>query len=131
MKENIYSIWSPLDGVEGRVYVDHIIDDEEGLTIYLYLSSNGGEKKFKMTFDPYIAYRNMDESFRSKAFSEHGGFDNSLNIVSNSSWIRWLQSESQGYYQEAKIVHYCIITDADFIDVLAEFPPEVEWVYGS
>lgn len=128
MNANLYSTWCPETGLSGRVIVEKITDDDEGLSIFLRLVNDTNSRKCKLIFDPYVAYRNLDESYRNKTFSEHGGFENSLNLVENSSWLAWLHTESQGYYAGIEIKHYAIITDADFIDVLTEFPPEVEWI---
>ncbi|KFZ27746.1 hypothetical protein IDAT_13035 [Pseudidiomarina atlantica] len=68
----------------------------------------------------------MDESYRARTFSAHGSFENSFNIVQSSSWLEWVHAESQGYYQGNDIIHYSVITDADCIDVLSEFEPEVD-----
>lgn len=124
MSTNIYSTWQPTSDIIGRVIVDKVEDTDEGLAIYIHLSKS--EKKFKILFDPYIAYRNMDESYRAKTFSEHGGFESSLNTVEKSSWLEWLHTESEGYYQGEDIIHYSIITDADCIDVLSGFEPEIQ-----
>lgn len=128
MNINNYSSWLPLADLVGRVIVEKIEDTDDGLTIYLNLPKSKIKRRFKIVFDPYVAYRNMDESYRSKTFSENDVFEKSLNLVENSSWLEWLHSESQGYYEGVDIKHYSIVTDADFIDVLAEFPPEVNWI---
>lgn len=124
MSINIYSIWQPIQELKGRVLINRIEDTDDGLAIYIHHSKS--KKKFKILFDPYVAYRNMDESYRARTFSESGGFENSLNTVKNSSWLEWLHAESQGYYQGDDIIHYSIITDADCIDVLSEVEPEIE-----
>lgn len=123
MSANIFSKWHPIEELSGRVIVEKVEDSDDGLSLFVHLSKT--EKKFKIVFDPYVAYRNMDESYRIRTFSEHGGFVNSLNKVENSSWLEWFHAESQGYYQGDAITHYSIITDADCIDVLAEFEPDI------
>ena|SRR5690554_3194192 len=126
--KNIYSIWQPLDGLSGRLFVESLEDKDDGLIVILRQPKETSSRRLKIVFDPYIAYKNMDESYRSRTFSEKGGFRNSLNLVANSSWFEWLQAESQGYYEFKNLLHYAIITDADFIDVLSEFPPAVNWI---
>jgi hypothetical protein len=123
MKVNKYSIWQPISDISGRVIIDEIEDSDGGLTIYIHLSKTN--KRFKIVFDSCIAYRNMDESYRVRTFTEYGGFDNSLNLVENSSWLEWFHCESQGFYQDEEITHYAIITDADCMDVLSEFSPKI------
>lgn len=123
MSSNIFTAWQPTKEIFGRVIVDRIEDSDDGLSIFIHLSKS--KKRFKIIFDPYIAYRNMDESYRIRTFSERGGFVNSLNKVKNSSWLEWFHAESQGYYQGDAITHYLIITDADCIDMLSEFEPSI------
>ena len=123
MSSNTYTAWQPTKEIVGRVIVDRIEDSDDGLSIFIRLTKS--DKKFRIVFDPYVAYRNMDESYRNRTFSEHGGFDNSLNKVENSLWLEWLHAESQGYYKGHEITHYTIITDADCIDVLSEFEPDI------
>lgn len=123
MSTNIYSIWKPKEEIIGRVIVDRVEDSDGGLAIYLHLSKT--KKRFKILFDSYVAYRNMDESYRARTFSEHGGFENSLNIVENSTWLEWLHAESLGYYRGGDIKHYSIVTDADCIDILSKFSPDI------
>lgn len=124
MSKNIYSTWQPTSEIIGRVIVEKVEDTDEGLAIYIHLCQS--QKRFKVLFDSYIAYRNMDESYRARTFSEQGGFENSLNRVKNSSWLEWLHAESQGFYQGEDITHYSILTDADCIDVLSEFEPDID-----
>lgn len=126
MTKDIYTPWEPLEGLSGRMLVEKLEDTNKGLAIYLNLLNDPENRQLKILFDPYIAYRNMDESYRAKTFSEKGGFKNSLNIVCSSTWIDWLHDESLGYYKNSDIVHYTIITAADCIDVLSEFPPQVD-----
>jgi len=124
MNANKYSTWKPTADIVGRVIVDKIEDSDKGLVIYFHLRNI--DRKYRVVFDAYVAYRNMDESYRARTFYEHGGFENSFNLVEHSSWLEWLHTESQGYYRGADLKHYSIITDADCIDVLSEFEPIIE-----
>lgn len=128
-KKNTYGSWSPIQGLDGQVLIEKLEDTDTGLTIYLKISDDpeGHERKAMIRFDPYVAYRNMDESYRARTFNDTGGFDGSFYIVSSSSWLNWLHEESVGFYRDREIVHYSIFTEADCIDVLSEFPPEVSW----
>ena len=126
---NKYKTWSLLHGYAGKILVEKLEDTDEGLIIYLNFPSdsiNHGES-VEVLFDSYIAYRNMNESYRAKTFSNVGGFKGSFYIVNSSSWLKWLHDESMGFYTSSEILHYSIITEADCIDILSEFPPEVSW----
>ena len=70
----------------------------------------------------------MDEGYRIRTWRRTGGFQNSLYLIDNSFWLKWLHEESLGFYQDCCITHYTVITITDCIDVLSEFPPEVTWI---
>jgi hypothetical protein len=126
---NKYTKWQPLSIENGKVIVNSIIDGNEGLVLNLsfpYCDNRKG-KTLEVMFDSYVAYRNMDESYRAKTVSETGVFMDSLYIVESSSWVEWLHEESLGFYKDCNIVHYSIITEADCVDILSEFPPIVKW----
>ncbi len=119
-----YIPWVVKGGLSTRLNVIKIEDNNEGLFIYMKEARVGSPKEFLIKFDPYICYRNTDERYRARTFALTGGFSHSLNIVNNSAWLKEFHLESEGYYAEDEIIHYSIITDADCIDVLSEFPPE-------
>ena len=125
MSEEQYQAWIPASNLTGKVIIEEIVDSDEGLSIFIRTLDNE-ENRYRILFDPYVAYRNMDEGFRTKTFSEVGGFDGSLYLIDNSNWLRWLHEESLGYYRDWEIKHYFIVTSADCLDVLSEFEPTVE-----
>lgn len=126
----MYKKWLTSLKISGKVIIDKLEDTEEGLSIFLSFSSYSvlKGKKVQISFDSYIAYRNMDESYRAKTFNETGGFKESLYVIEGSKWLRWLHDESAGIYKDDDIKHYTIITEADCVDILSEFPPKVVWV---
>ncbi len=127
MNTNNFQCWQPNGLHFGEVMVERIVDDENNiLSIEIKQSQEGNILKAKIIFDPYVAFRCMNESFRAKTFAEKGGFSSSLFEVKNSTWLEWLHEESLGYYKDSEITHYAIITGADCIDILSEFPPEVQ-----
>lgn len=123
--KNKYSDWLPDNIKFGRVMIEKIEDLDNILTITARPEKGENGEIFKLKFDPYVAVRNMNESYRARTFSENGGFNSSLFIVENSDWIEWLQKESLGYYSDYDLVHYAIITGADCLDVISEFPPDL------
>lgn len=125
MSAEKYQAWIPTSNLTGKVLIDEIVDSDGGLSI-LIRALDGGENRYRILFDPYVAYRNMDEGFRTKTFSEIGGFNGSLYLIENSNWLRWLHEESLGYYSDRDIKHYFIVTSADCLDILSEFEPTVE-----
>ncbi|MCI5141352.1 MAG: hypothetical protein D3909_06440 [Candidatus Electrothrix sp. ATG1] len=83
----------------------------------------------RITFDPALTYRNIDEGSLLRSLEWADGQANyPLFIVENSDWVEWFHKESCGTYEESNIIHYAIITPNDCIDILAEFEPKAEWL---
>jgi hypothetical protein len=109
-------------------------DDDDGVSIYLKKQSESGSAPnvspmiLKINFDAAVAYRNIDESYRSRVFDAQSERVGSLFTVNHSCWVSWLHEESYGMYKDSAIQHYAIFTLNDCIDVLSEFEPVVEWL---
>jgi hypothetical protein len=129
-KKESYQQWRPLPELTEHMIVEKLEDTDDGLAIFLEhpMPAPLAQRTVKLLFDGYIAYRNMDESYRLRTWNATGGFQSSLHLVTNSDWLEWLHKESEGCYQDANIKHYAILTIADCIDVLSEFEPQVSWV---
>lgn len=127
MEKNIFIKWL-LEGREfGRMMVERIEDIENILSITLKNEGDASGDLVTLTFDPYVAFQNMNESYRARTFAEKGGFKtDSLFTIDNSSWLEWLHKESLGYYSDDDLIHYSIITGADCLDIISEFPPEIK-----
>ncbi len=86
----------------------------------------------RLLFDPVIAYRNINESYRLRTWrnlssrSIKGG----LFIIEGSKWAAWLREESSGILDDANLIHYAVLTPEDCIDIISEFPPHAEWLNG-
>jgi hypothetical protein len=128
--KNIYTRWFPDEREFGRVMIDRIEDIGNVLRITLKKEGSSDDNLIILTFDPYVACRNMNESYRARTFAEKGGFKTSLFIVAKSSWVTWLHEESLGYYLDNELIHYSIITGADCLDIISEFPPEIKNLQG-
>ena len=124
VKKNVFAEWKSEKLQQNRVMIEKIVDDDNVLTITFRNEENKGLRK--ITFDPYIAFRNMNESMRARTFSENEVFQGSFYIVEQSTWVDWLHEESLGFYEGTGFVHYAIITSADCLDIASEFPPEIE-----
>ncbi len=117
-----------------RLVCESITDDDKGVELTLREQVKPEEsqcriaKRIKVLFDPVVAYRNVDESYRTRTFDNHRSREGALFIVQNSEWISWLHSESYGMYEGARFTHYAIFTLNDCIDVVSEFEPSVSWI---
>jgi len=46
--------------------------------------------------------------------------------VQNSKLSKWAMEESCNFYEEDQLIHYCIVTNDEIIDVLSAFKPMVK-----
>jgi len=125
-----YVSWNLIENQPQKMIIDSLHDDDEGLRVFLKDASISGENRLlQIVFDPYISYRNMDECYRASTFdSNSDGLKDTFYIVNNSAWLNWFHKESKNIYNDRVIAHYSLITVADCIDILSEYPPEVFWI---
>lgn len=125
-----YIVWQMIKDQPRKMVVVRLCDDDEGLTIFLKDSlSVDNTRLLKLLFDPYISYKNMNESYRARTFDDHPyGLKNTSYTVNGSLWLNWFHEESKNIYSDRYIVHYSIITISDCIDILSEFPPVITWI---
>ncbi len=127
MKKEIYKEWRPVKGIPSRLTCEKVMDDYDGFRIVLKDIEETNSKLLVITFDPVIAYRNIDESYRQRVFCENEDRSGATFIVENSQWVAWLHQESYDAYKNVDIKHYSFFTLTECVDVLAEFPPVVVW----
>lgn len=126
MNDENYEIWKPSPKLPtGRLYCDAVHDDYEGFRILLR-SDDQTSGVLRVSFESAVGYQNINESFRLETLSRLGG--GGLFLVRDSSWVKWLKLESGGMLDSKQLVHYAIYTEEDCIDVVSEFPPEVDWL---
>lgn len=106
-KEEIYVSWNPIPDIPPKIISEDIHDDYNRVRIVLQKRSNPGalrkpSKLLEVVFDAIAPYRNIDESFRTKTYTEHDYRVGSLFIVENSKWVRWLHEESFGMSEIAE-----------------------------
>lgn len=117
--------WRPDEAIPKRVEITGIRDEDEGLTVLL-AHEKTREPVAKLVFKDFVAYQNINESFRVRTwrFHEMKG-SSSLAIIEGSSWVAWLKEESAGILEEFEITHYAIYTNDDCLDVAARDAPLV------
>jgi len=125
--QQVYQEWRPAEGVPGTLFVDGIHDDVEGLR-FLLRGEDPASPALRLRYEAVVAYRNINESFRSRTWKTRATVGlSSLMTVRNSLYVAWLIEESTGLLVAEQLTHYAIYTDEDCIDVVTEFPPEVDW----
>lgn len=45
--------------------------------------------------------------------------------VENSKLVDWAAEESCGFYEKERLIHFCVVTGEDLIDVISTFEPKV------
>ncbi len=122
--------WNPTEVPNGKYIVTKFIQDAEGVKLILDDEINLVE----IFFDGVpVMMRSSDEGVRMRTWGEvqikyQDKFffrDWFLYIVNNSKLTSWVLEESCGFYDNSEIIHYCIVTQDDVIDILATFEPQI------
>ena len=125
MDEQIFRSWQPDKCIPERVEIISVCDEEEGLVISL-AEEESRKPVAKLVFQDFVAYRNINESFRMRTWgSWRSGKGTSLIEVKSSLWLHWLGEESGGVLEEFEVTHYAIYTNDDCLDVASRTPPVV------
>lgn len=123
-----FLVWKPLPSVPTRLILDELIDSFDGLTVLLS-GLDSPCPRLKLSFTSFIAYRNINESFRLRTWSAFpSSSDASLMTVQHSIWVRCLMDEANGSLANRSLLHYAIYTGEDCVDVVSEIEPTAEWL---
>jgi hypothetical protein len=100
-----------------------LVEDRTGLRIFFETKTDDG---YALRFSDVLQFRYGSEITRLKTLRNLEDSDTGLvNIVENSEFISWFHIESNSIYENQRIVHYCIITCDDIVDILTRFPPDL------
>ncbi len=132
--ENLKEEWIKLEEEkipEGEFYATSFVQNMEGVKISL----DDGKFAVEIFFDgvPFLI-RQAVEGIRMRTWAEiQTKYDDKsffrrhfFFLVKNSLLIEWAVEEGCGFYEKDKIIHYCIVTSEELIDILAEFAPSVK-----
>jgi len=120
-----FTPWKPHDLIPQRVEVTSVRDEGEGLSVTIAAEDERADL-VKLIFEDFVAYRNINESFRIRTWEVQDLRDlPSLIIVEESTWLKWLIEESGGILDGTLLKHYAIYTGDDCIDVASRSPPTV------
>ena len=127
MQEEMYTRWQPHRKLNSQPIVERIFDDDTGLNVLLKLVDER-ESQLLLRFESSVAYRNINESYRLRTWNRINSerWDGGCYILENSKFVAWLKKEAGGILDDISLIHYCIFTDEDCIDVVTEFQPVVE-----
>ncbi len=128
MENQVYQKWVPIHSIPDILYCEALHDDYEGFRILLQGEASHSPI-LRVSFEFVLAYRNIDEGSAFKTLEVLNDAErSSFYIVQNSHWLTWFHEESCDIYKNRHITHYAILTSDDFIDVLSECEPVVEWL---
>lgn len=125
MNTQVLQRWEPDPLIPHHVEITAIRDDDDGLVVSL--ADEASRKPVaQLVFRTFVAYRNINESFRTKTWASlPAGQSTGLFKLENSSWLKWLQAESSGVLDEFQVSHYAIYTNDDCLDIISHTPPTV------
>lgn len=74
-----------------------------------------------------LAYMHSDEGLRFLSYSieqeknndKYCMRDKIVYKIENSCMVKWAAAEGCGFYEENSLIHYCIVTDNEFVDIIA------------
>ena len=131
--------WVPLENLASKYYVEDISDSFHGFKVILVEAHNkekNKEKKIEIFFkDSIWAYRNTYESFRietlaflkenygTKFYGEWTFFK-----VINSTYLTWLSVESGTVTNDLNLIHFCIYSTEEVVDIVAGYEPIVKFL---
>jgi len=116
---------------KGQFIVTSSIQSSDGTKILL----DNGHTVVEVFFDGIPSmFRSATEGIRMRTWSEvqlkyNDSFifrDWFLFVVKNSILVEWLVEESCGFYDADKLIHFCIVTCEELIDIVASFYPIIK-----
>lgn len=124
-----FTRWVPHEALIVPPVIDKIVDGDLGLDLFIALESQA-KRRLLIRFESAVAYRNINESYLIRTWKELGvtRWPGSCYICTKSSWLELLKGEACGLLDGVKLIHYCVYTDEDCVEIATEFPPEAMWV---
>lgn len=122
-----YRRWDLLPDLTSETIINRVVDDFDGLRIDLRVTDNKHSILLQLWFESYVAYRNINESFRSRTWEdiEFERWSANLYLIEKSRWLAWLKEEAGGVLDYVNLKHYAIYTNEDCFEVATEFEPEI------
>lgn len=98
-------------------------DDASGLM--LVLTSSAGED-YEIRFPRRLAYQVTDEGDRLRSMNFlDGRAATPIGRIENSRWLAWFVEETLNIREANGLIHWCIVTPNDVVDVIAGEAPIV------
>ncbi len=135
----IWEKWIPNNNLAKKYCISNIEHNNKlGFKVRL-LESQSSQKMIEIVFaDSVWFYRYTDESFRqdtvaylranygSKFYANWTFFK-----IKKSKYLKWISNESYGMYDDMDWQHFCILTDHEILDIVANYEPEIKTFRGD
>ncbi|OGB83277.1 hypothetical protein A3F66_01790 [candidate division TM6 bacterium RIFCSPHIGHO2_12_FULL_32_22] len=122
--------WNSIADLANSYYIESIKDDINGLRIFLVDEKNN-KNRLEVIFENFEAYRNIDESYRTVLFKDLYKNKNCANWtffkVENSTYLKWLSMQSDGWIDYIKRYHYMFVTLDSVLDVVSSHDPKLRF----
>lgn len=104
-------------------------DDSSGLILLL---ESPDEARYEIHFPGHLAYMVTDEGDRLRSMDYlNGRAATPIGYIENSKWKDWFVEESLGIREAEQLIHWCIVTPNDIIDIIAGESPIVNVRAGN
>lgn len=112
--------------LERRVYLTKLVDDQDGLTLFLE-EKVGKKRRVKFLFSDVYGYRNFDEGDLMEYWNSLGGYPEYVCFqVSESNFLDWAKEQSPYKKYPDGVMHFTVATANDVIDILTYSEPKIE-----
>ncbi|WP_293394805.1 hypothetical protein [Nevskia sp.] len=103
------------------------LTDRAGTLVLMLVDA--GNRRARLSFDSYFAYRKLDEGDALLTLVEigkTGGTGRYFYRVEDSTFLAWFNQERCAVSSSTPLIHYAIAASNDIIDVLAMDAPRVD-----
>lgn len=134
MQEECWMKWEPISGLSKRFNINKISETGDCLKITLS-TKNDTIPRLQLLFENSIMFfRKTNESFwlcpESPIVDEQQEpiSNGTFFKVKNSFLIKWLQEESDGFYEEGNLIHLVLVEGDFLVEIVSTIEPKFEWV---
>lgn len=123
--------WVPNISVQPKYFIKKIVDDENGL--YVFLVSIEDDSSICMKFPGTVyAYRSLDElsalGTMDHVVDETGHFmasDWTFFLVEQSSYVETIKAGSKGVYSDYDLIHLVVLAGESLFEVITDMLPYI------
>jgi len=139
MKEN-WIRWNPDNLPDGKYFVTDFVQNTDGTKICIVDEAPIENCNIEVFFDGVTpiartsiegirmrTWGEVQEKYNDKLFFRNWFFYK----VENSKLTEWVEEESCGFYKKENLIHFCIVTGEDIIDIISTFEPTIKLIQGG